>query len=43
MKHVFLTVCLVISVMQGLAQATVKEISQSVKTYPFSDPNPVAE
>ncbi|MCE2616137.1 DUF5107 domain-containing protein [Phocaeicola oris] len=43
MKRIFLTLCLVLVAMQGFSQATVREVNESIKTYPFSDPNPVPE
>ncbi len=44
MKKAFLLICVtaVVQLLYGQQQATVKEINQTVKTYPFSDPDPVA-
>lgn len=43
MKRISLILFLVLVAMQGFSQATVKEVNESIKTYPFSDPNPVPE
>ena len=43
MKRLLFLLCWLAGVSAMAQQATVREISQSIKTYPFGDPNPIAE